>query len=155
MRPHPRRARTDPTSPRAWGTSDRSGFVGNQENLRWQYEYAGTGLINKRVLVFEDEYDKPQRQLGTLILPPDPVSITNARIEPYPFEEETYLLAESFQQLYSQSGLPLIACNFQATGTQIGPLPPLPPTPPAIATGLLAFNSTTNSQYLPIVFGGF
>ena len=86
-RPHPRRARTNPTRPEAWGTSDRSGFIGNQKNLLWQYEWAGTQLINTRALVYADEYDRPQRQLGTIILPPDPVSILNARPEQYPVDE--------------------------------------------------------------------
>lgn len=62
-------------------------MVGNQVNLRWQMEWAGTQLINKRILVYEDELDIPNRQLGTIILPPDPVSIPNARIEPYPIDE--------------------------------------------------------------------
>lgn len=87
MRPHPRRARTNPSSPRAWASSDRSGFVGNHENMLWQYEWAGLQLINKRVLVYPDEYDKPNRQLGTIVLPPDPTPIANARPEPYPIDE--------------------------------------------------------------------
>ena len=87
MRPHPRRARTNATSPRAWGTSDRNGMINNQENLCWQYQWAGTQLINTRVLVSPDELDVPQRQLGTIILPPDPVSILNARPEQYYVDE--------------------------------------------------------------------
>lgn len=87
MRPHPRRARTDPSSPRAWATSDRSGFIGNHENLQWQYEWAGTKLINKRVLVYADEYDTPNRQLGIIILPADPLPIRNARVENYAIDE--------------------------------------------------------------------
>lgn len=94
MRPHPRRTITDPTRPEAWGTDDRSGFVGNHKNLRWQMEWAGTKLINKRVLVFDDQYDTPQRQLGTLILPPDPVPIANARPEQYPLDEIWPVLTE-------------------------------------------------------------
>lgn len=88
MRPHPRRARTDPSAPAAWGTDDRSGFVGNQADLCWQMEWAGTGLINTRILVFPDELDIPQRQLGTLVLPPDPLPIMNARPEQYAIDEQ-------------------------------------------------------------------
>ena len=94
MRPHPRRARTNAASPDAWGTSDRNGMVGNQKNLQWQYEWQGTKLVNQRVLVWSDEYDKPQRQLGTIILPPDPVSIVNARPEQYPIDELWELMTE-------------------------------------------------------------
>lgn len=87
MRPHPRRAVTDPSAPQAWATDDRSGFVGNKEDLRWQYDWAGLTLVNQGVLVFEDEYDEPQRQLGTIILPPDPPPLMNARPENYAIDE--------------------------------------------------------------------
>jgi hypothetical protein len=87
MRPHPRRARTDATYPEAWGTDDKSGFVGNQADLCFQYEWQGTKLVNKRILCFQDQLDIPNRQLGTIILPPDPASIVNARPEPYPIDE--------------------------------------------------------------------
>ena len=87
MRVHPRRARVNPSSPRAWGTSDRNGMIGNHENMSWQYDWAGTELINKRILIHQDELDKPQRQLGTIILEPDPVPIMNARPEQYDIDE--------------------------------------------------------------------
>lgn len=88
MRPHPRRARTDPRSPRAWGTSDRNGMIGNQENLVWQLEWAGLKLINTKVLVHPDEYDTPNRQLGSIIIPPDPPPVMNARPEQYAIDEQ-------------------------------------------------------------------
>lgn len=62
-------------------------MIGNHENLQWQLEWAGTGLINTRVLVYPDEYDMPQRQLGTIVLPPDPTPIANARPEAYLIDE--------------------------------------------------------------------
>ena len=113
MRPHPRRARTNPIDPQAWGTCDRSGFIANQRNLQWQYEWAGTQLINKRVLVAPDMYDTPNRQLGTIILSPDPVSIMNARPEAYAIDEQTYLVSQSGQQLYAQNGQFLLGDNLQ------------------------------------------
>ena len=87
MRPHPRRARTNATAPEAWATSDRNGMIYNHPDLVWQHQWAGTQLINLRVLVGRDEYDTPNRQLGTIILPPDPVSVVQARPEPYPIDE--------------------------------------------------------------------
>ena len=115
MRPHPKRAATDPRRPQAWGTCDRSGFVTNQKKLQWQFEWSGTQLVNLRFLVTPDMYDKPNRQLGTIILPPDPVSILNARPEPYQFEERTYLVGQDGQQLYGQDGNPLLGDNLQDT----------------------------------------
>lgn len=95
MRPHPRRARTNAQSPRAWATDDRSGFVGNHENMCWQFDWTGTGLINKQILVYPDQLDVPQRQLGTIIIPPDPPSIMNARVEQYAIDEVWPMLLEA------------------------------------------------------------
>lgn len=106
MRPHPRRARTNATSPEAWGSSDRNGMVNNQRDLMWQYDWSGTQLINKRILVSRDEYDEPQRQLGTIILPPDPVSIPNARPEPYPIDEVWERMMESSTEPGGNNALP-------------------------------------------------
>jgi hypothetical protein len=107
MRPHPRRARTNATAPEAWATDDKSGFVGNQRDLCWQYDWAGTQLINKRILCFRDQLDEPQRQLGTIILPPDPVSIPNARPEPYPIDEVWEIMCESATNSGGNNALPL------------------------------------------------
>jgi hypothetical protein len=87
MRPHPKRTSTNPQRPEAWATSDRAGWVGNHRNMCWQYEWAGLKLINLKILVYPDELDKPQRQLGTIILPPDPLPIMNARPEQYNIDE--------------------------------------------------------------------
>lgn len=93
-RPHPRNAAVNQRSPRAWATSDRSGFVGNQENMKWQFQWAGSKLINLNQLVYPWEYDEPQRQLGTLIMPPDPTTIRNARPEQYYVDEYASILPE-------------------------------------------------------------
>lgn len=88
-RPHPKRAATDPSSPRAWATSDRNGMINNHENLQYQWDWAGTSLINKRILVSADELDDPQEQLRTVILPADPPTILTARPENYAIDEES------------------------------------------------------------------
>ena len=85
MRRHPRRARVDPNWPEAWATDDRTGFVGNLVDLQWQMEWAGNRLINTRILTYDP--DKPQRQLGTVFLPPDPPGKLNARPEQYAIDE--------------------------------------------------------------------
>lgn len=88
-------------------------MISNQENLKWQFDWAGTQLINKRILVSDDELDKPQRQLGTIILPPDPVSIVNARIEPYAIEEQTYRLQQDGTQRLQMDGTARLESNLQ------------------------------------------
>lgn len=114
-RPHPKRARTDPTSPRAWGTSDRSGFIGNHENLQRQFQWRGKALIDTKVLVYPDEYDQPQRQLGILILPPDPPPIMNARPEQYYVEEQTYREIQDGTIRLQMDGTKRLLSNLQST----------------------------------------
>ena len=88
-RPHPKHTVTDPDSPRAWATDDRTGFIVQHDDLQWQYQWAGTDLVNQRILTHGDYLDDPQRQLGTIILPADPPSIMNARPENYLIDEIT------------------------------------------------------------------
>lgn len=88
MRRHPRRAAVNPNYPEGWATSDRNGHVGNLKNMKWQHDWRGSHLINTRVLVHEDELDVPQRQLGTLELPPDPIPVPNARPENYAADQQ-------------------------------------------------------------------
>lgn len=63
--------------------------------MQWQYEWAGTQLVNKRVLVHPDELDRPNRQLGTIFIPPDPLPIPNARPEGYPIDELWPMIVET------------------------------------------------------------
>lgn len=88
MRPHPRGAETNPSFPRAWATCQRCGFIVNHYKLSWQFQWAGTRLTNLRVLVCDTCLDVPQRQLGTVLLPPDPMPIMNARPEQYAMDEQ-------------------------------------------------------------------
>jgi hypothetical protein len=92
MRPHPKRARTDPESPRAWATDDRSGFIVNHEDMEWEVDWRGTQLERDGLLVAPDFIDEPQPQLRTLILPEDPPPILNARPEPYHIDAAPPLL---------------------------------------------------------------
>ncbi len=63
-------------------------MVGNLANMRWNHEWRGPKIVNTRILVHEDELDVPQRQLGSpALLGPDPVPVTNARIEAYAIDE--------------------------------------------------------------------
>jgi hypothetical protein len=162
MRPHPRRARTNATAPEAWATSDRNGMINNQRDLLWQYDWAGTQLINKRILVSRDEYDEPQRQLGTIILPPDPVSIPNARPEPYAIDEYWMFEFEGvnasiLEMEGSEAALTLEYGIYDNDGNYpaAGPFPisgfPVPsPTAP-----VFDFSKVKESQYLVVILGGW
>lgn len=72
-------ATVDPRSPRSWGVCDRDGFRHNRNELFWQYEWAGVGLRNKRILVCRRCLDIPNPQLRSYSPPPDPIPIRDPR----------------------------------------------------------------------------
>lgn len=83
MRPHGR-AEISPTDPRARGVCDKCGFIYNHHKLKWRTDWRGTKLQNLRMLVCDSCYDQYQQNgQRTIILPPDPVPIMNARPEQY------------------------------------------------------------------------
>ena len=101
------RARTSSRNPQAFGICDRCGFVYNHVNLQWQFDYAGAGLINKRILVCNPCYDKPQAQLRAIIVPSDPIPIQNPRVENWA-EAETDNVTTTAPTVYnSTTGIPV------------------------------------------------
>lgn len=73
------RARISPSRPQAAGVCDRCGFIFTHSDLRFQFDYAGAGLVNRQVLVCRRCEDDPQPQLKAIVLPADPVPINNPR----------------------------------------------------------------------------
>jgi len=82
VRPHGR-ASVSSRNPRAFAICDRCGFLVNHHRLQWQFDYAGAGLINKRILVCSPCLDTPQNQLRAIVLPQDPTPIQNPRVQDY------------------------------------------------------------------------
>lgn len=101
------RARTNPTSPRAFGVCDRCAIWYNRDQLTWQYDWAGAGLINKRILVCHTCYDTPQEQLRAIVLPADPVPIVNPRVEPYAWDEIDRRQISGFNTVNPTTGIPV------------------------------------------------
>lgn len=90
--PLPKYARVNQDSPSAWSVCDRCGFYRNREDLVWQFDWAGNSLYNEGILVcFDRCFDTPQEQFRTIILPPDPPPIVNARVPNYDYEEYTVI----------------------------------------------------------------
>ncbi len=77
------RARISAKNPQAAAVCDRCGGVVNHVDLSWQFDWAGAGLVNKRLLVCAPCMDTPQQQLRSIILPADPPVIMNARPQNY------------------------------------------------------------------------
>ena len=106
MRPHGR-ARVNIRSPRAFGICDRCGFLYNHEELRWQFDWAGASLINKRILVCAPCEDVPQEQLRAIILPADPVPILNPRVQDYVAAETSNVSTNSPTVTDFWTGIPM------------------------------------------------
>ena len=88
MRPHGRKARVNPGNPEAFAQCDRCGDWRNRTDLVWQYEWSGTHLYSLGFLVCLDRcYDTPQEQFRTIILPPDPPPVLNARPPNFAYDE--------------------------------------------------------------------
>ena len=73
------RAPVDASHPQAQAICDRCGFLWHFDALQWQFQWRGTQLVNTRFLVCPDCLDVPQEQLRTIVLPPDPLPVLNAR----------------------------------------------------------------------------
>jgi hypothetical protein len=90
------RARVNARSPSAQGVCDRCGFWYNLRDLRWQWDWSGPELRNKRILVCTNTcLDVPQEQLRVLLLPPDPLPVLNARPEQFRLDEVNFLVTET------------------------------------------------------------
>ena len=80
------RARTSVTNPDAFAVCDRCGCWENHSKLNWQYQWAGNDTVNLRLLVCSRCYDRPQEQLRSLVLPPDPIPTRDPRLEPFQYD---------------------------------------------------------------------
>jgi hypothetical protein len=101
------RARTSSRNPRAFAVCDRCGFLYNHVNLRWQFDWAGASLINKRILVCDPCYDTPQNQLRAIILPADPTPIMNPRTEQFSEAETNTVVVSAGAQTDPTTGIPI------------------------------------------------
>jgi len=99
------RARISSRNPQAAGKCDRCGFIYNHCDLRWQHDWAGAAMINKRILVCTKCTDVAQEQLRSLILPPDPMPIMNARTEDYVRSETDYRTTTGQDTVNAKTGI--------------------------------------------------
>ena len=101
------RARTSARDPRAFAICDRCAIWYNHHQLKWQYDWAGASLINKRILVCDTCYDEPQNQLRAIVLPADPVPIINPRVEPYAWDEIDRRQVSGYNAVSPTTGIPV------------------------------------------------
>lgn len=95
MRPHGKYARVSQSSPESFAVCDRCGFFRNSSDLVWQDQWAGTQIYSNQILVCKDRcYDQLQEQLRTIILPPDPMPVLDARVPSFDYEEQIPLISQ-------------------------------------------------------------
>lgn len=109
------RARTSARSPQAHAICDRCGARFNHVDLRWQFDWAGTALQNKRILVCERCEDVPQQQLRAMTIPADPVPIINPRPQDFVAASTDYRMTSGQNAIDPTTGLPVIGGNFRVT----------------------------------------
>lgn len=109
------RGRVSSTSPQALAVCDRCGFWYNHVDLSWQMDWAGSSLINKRILVCRTCYDTPQQQLRAIVVPADPVPITQPRIEYFENAEVDNRVTSGQATTDPTTGLPVPGATTRAT----------------------------------------
>lgn len=101
------RARISAKNPQAAAVCDRCGGVLNHVDLSWQFDWAGAGLINKRLLVCNSCTDTPQQQLRSIVLPADPPVIMNARPQDYVTASTNYRVTSGQDTVNFKTGIPV------------------------------------------------
>ena len=101
------RASVSSRNPKAFAICDRCGFLYNHSKLQWQFDYAGAGLINKRILVCSPCLDTPQNPLRAIDLPADPVPILNPRVENYAAAETDFVATNAPTVTDFWTGIPV------------------------------------------------
>lgn len=154
------RARTSSKNPQAFAVCDRCAIWYNHYQLKWQYDWAGASMINKRILVCDTCYDEPQEQLRAIVVPADPVPIINPRVEPYAWDEIDRRQVSGYNTTSTSTGIPIpqgdtrvttaanVATNntrvTQQTGEAPGGTNQLPGTDPNAVTYRNVTNVTNN-----------
>lgn len=80
MRPHGRDV-IHTSRPEALGVCDNCGTLYNLHRLKWQWDWAGPRLVNKKLRVCKSCMDRPQQQLRTTLITADPVPVYDPRPE--------------------------------------------------------------------------
>lgn len=89
------RARVSARSPQALAVCDNCQFTYNLIDLRPRVQWVGVKLQTYNMLVCRTCWDKPQEQLRTIIIPPDPMPVFNPRPERYTTIVPSFIATES------------------------------------------------------------
>lgn len=84
--------------------------------MQWAVQWQGTTLQNLGFLVCPACWDKPNPQLKTIILPPDPIPIWQPREEPYSSEVPTYRVTQDGNRRVTEGGEPRVTEGISPDG---------------------------------------
>ena len=101
------RARISSSNPQALAICDGCGFTYNHVDLRFQYDWAGSALVNKQRLVCPRCYDKPQENVRALALSADPVPIMQPRIQDWTVAENSVRSTSGQDTVDARTGIPV------------------------------------------------
>ena len=139
------RAKISSRNPQAAATCDLCGFVYQHSELRWQLEWGGNKLINKRLLVCRRCNDIPNTQLRAIVIPADPMPILNPRVNNWQAASTDYRTTSGQNTVDPITGIPIPGNTLritenddfrvtQQTGAPNGSLNELPGTDPNAVT---------------------
>ena len=101
------RARTSATNPQAHAICDRCGARYNHRDLNFQYDWAGSALVNKQLLVCNRCYDKPQENVRAIALSADPVPILQPRTQDWTVAESSVRSTSGQDTIDARTGIPV------------------------------------------------
>ncbi len=110
-RPQPKYASRD-AKRGAWTTCDDCGFIWNQSDMAFQYDYVGGPIPEDMGWLRCPRCITPltyQRKL--LVIPPDPPPLMNTRPEPYAVEETSWLTTMDGEVYGTSGGDPYVTSN--------------------------------------------
>ncbi len=89
------RARISAKNPVPRAICDACGFTYSLPDLRPRMQWAGVKLQTFNMLVCRTCWDRPNEQLRTIIIPPDPIPVFNPRPERYSTIVPSFMATES------------------------------------------------------------
>ena len=127
------KARTSASFPQAFAVCDRCGNWRNWVDLKRQFDWLGAALLPVgNLLVCDRCYDTPNEQMRSIVLPPDPPSIINARVEPFTADEPNFMAQVTGSTVNFPTNIPVPGTTQMATqagnnmtGMNVG-VPPAP-----------------------------
>lgn len=105
-RPQSKHVPVDATNPLAAGSCDLCGRWWPLRSLRPQTIWAGQSLYSYLSLRCIECWDVPNPQLRTIILPPDPPPVLNARVPNFAYEEQTVRITQYGNPAYNKFAFP-------------------------------------------------